>query len=162
MMKIRVSKWGVVVGLAVIGASLSLSVAAADHVGGRVGGGGHAGAHVTPGGGGGRASHDGGHWHGSGWGWWGLGLGLGLGLEAAYQGYPYYVYPYYPYAPPAVIIDQPAPLLLPEGPTVVVPPSPPATANWYYCDSAKRYYPYVTQCPEPWRLVPAVPPGAVH
>ena len=60
----------------------------------------------------------------------------------------------------------------PEGYEVVAPPPPgpePATAasaapqqtagNWYYCDSAKSYYPYVGQCPEGWRTVPATPPA---
>jgi Family of unknown function (DUF6515) len=31
-------------------------------------------------------------------------------------------------------------------------------ANWYYCDSAKAYYPYVSECKEGWRQVPATPP----
>jgi len=39
------------------------------------------------------------------------------------------------------------------------PQAAPAPAgNWYYCDSAKSYYPYVSQCPEGWRAVPATPP----
>jgi len=54
------------------------------------------------------------------------------------------------------------------GYAVAVPPSavepaitPPPTApgSWYYCDSAKAYYPYVQECKEGWRAVPAVPPG---
>lgn len=33
--------------------------------------------------------------------------------------------------------------------------------SWYYCDSAKAYYPYVTGCPEPWREVkPSSTPAA--
>jgi len=58
----------------------------------------------------------------------------------------------------------------PQGYEVVAPPPPseaPAAAappqqtagNWYYCDSAKNYYPYVGQCPEGWRTVPATPPA---
>jgi hypothetical protein len=35
---------------------------------------------------------------------------------------------------------------------------PPAPATWYYCDSAKTYYPYVSECREGWRTVPATPP----
>jgi hypothetical protein len=92
----------------------------------------------------------GGHWHGGGPGWWGWGLGLGLGWDAGVLGYPYPGY-YYPYPPEYVY---------PEAPPVVVAPQGPSTpANWYYCESAKEYYPRVSQCPEPWRLVPAVPPG---
>jgi hypothetical protein len=37
-------------------------------------------------------------------------------------------------------------------------PQPPASATWYYCESSKTYYPYVSQCPEGWRAVPATPP----
>lgn len=38
--------------------------------------------------------------------------------------------------------------------------SPPALAQqqqqyWYYCDSAKAYYPYIQTCPEQWRAVSA-------
>jgi hypothetical protein len=36
---------------------------------------------------------------------------------------------------------------------------PPAPGTWSYCESAKRYYPYVSQCPEGWRVVPATPPN---
>jgi hypothetical protein len=86
---------------------------------------------------------------------------LGLGWDAAYFGYPYPDYPnpayYTPYSPPAVIIEP-----SPEGTPSAVPPNSPPASNWYYCDSAKAYYPYVTQCPEPWRVVPAVPPGTVR
>jgi hypothetical protein len=34
----------------------------------------------------------------------------------------------------------------------------PATGMWYYCESAKGYYPYVSECKEGWRPVPASPP----
>jgi hypothetical protein len=47
------------------------------------------------------------------------------------------------YAPPA-----PAP--------TAAPPSQPGT--WYFCDSSQSYYPYVQQCKEGWRSVPANPP----
>jgi hypothetical protein len=59
--------------------------------------------------------------------------------------------------------------------TVVPPAPPPATSpqpgqapgsasqnspgSWYYCESAKGYYPYVSECREGWRPVPAVPPA---
>jgi len=102
-----------------------------------------------------------GSWNGGGPGWWGwgLGLGLGLGLEAEYLAnpwlyypYPGYYYPYpgydYPYSPPAEYVE-------PQSPAA----SPPPPANWYYCDSVKAYYPYVTKCPEAWRVVPAAPPA---
>jgi hypothetical protein len=35
----------------------------------------------------------------------------------------------------------------------------PEPGTWYYCDSAKAYYPYVSACKEGWRAVPAAPPS---
>jgi hypothetical protein len=109
------------------------------------------------------APHGGGH--GGGPGWWGLGLGLGLGWEAArivnpyyYPPYPVYYYrapdDYYPASPPAVVIESPG--------IATAPPAAQSAPNWYYCDSAKGYYPNVRQCPEAWRMVPATPPGPVR
>ena len=46
-------------------------------------------------------------------------------------------------------------------PTVLAPPSPAvqsAAETWYYCDSAKAYYPYVSTCTEGWKPIPATPP----
>ena len=112
-------------------------------------------AHAGPHGGG----------HGGGPGWWGIGLGLGLGWEAArianpyyYPAYPVYYYPapvynYYPANPPAVVIE--------PAPAGATPPAQ-SVPNWYYCESARGYYPTVRQCPEAWRLVPATPPGPVR
>jgi hypothetical protein len=146
-------KYAIGLSLAVAAAGFALPAAAQHH-----GGGGHSGGgHPSPGGHGGGHSppawHGGDHygherWH-DGWGWWGLGLGLGLGWDAYY--YPYY-YPYDYYAPPPVVVE----------PQVAAPATPSPPATWYYCDSARDYYPRVTQCPEPWRPVPAVPPGATQ
>ena len=113
-----------------------------------------------------------GGWHG-GPGFFGLGLGLGLGWELAYAGglYPYGYYPYpaypaypvYPAAYPAYPYAVAAPALYPAAPAAAPAPQPrTAPANWYYCDSSKAYYPYVSQCAEGWRAVPSVPPGAVR
>jgi hypothetical protein len=86
-----------------------------------------------------------GHWvHGEhlgrlGW-WWVVG--------GAWYFYPVPVYPYPdPYSPPMVAAPAPPPSLQ----------SPPQ--YWYYCPSAKGYYPYVAECPEGWRpVVPQTPP----
>lgn len=51
-------------------------------------------------------------------------------------------------------------------PVSAVPPAPQAAApaasapagTWYYCDSARAYYPYVQSCAEGWRPVAATPP----
>lgn len=42
-----------------------------------------------------------------------------------------------------------APAYSPLPPVEVAPES----GNWYYCDSAGRYYPYVRYCPEGWQAV---------
>ncbi len=69
--------------------------------------------------------------------------------------YPYwwdYAPPYYVYAPPPVVVDQP-PVYIQQP-----PPAPPAApAYWYYCRSARGYYPSVPACQEPWVRVPARP-----
>ena len=51
-----------------------------------------------------------------------------------------------------VMAEMPAPV----GPSSAPPQAP---GTWYYCESAKAYYPYVDQCSEGWRPVPAMPPG---
>lgn len=89
--------------------------------------------------------HDGpwyqGHWyhgdHRGRFGWWWVTAG-------AWYFYPAPIYPYPdPYAPPTVMID-------PE-------PAPQREPIWYYCESSRTYYPYVSVCPEGWRAVPAQP-----
>ena len=95
----------------------------------------------------------GGRWlhaqHGGRWGWWWV-------VGGVWYFYPAPVYPYPdPYVPP------PASIVTPSASN---PPPPPVPQNWYYCDGAKAYYPYVATCPGGWRSVPATPnqppPGA--
>jgi hypothetical protein len=96
----------------------------------------------------------GGHWYrghyGGRLGWWWI-------VGGVYYWYPQPIYPYPdPYVPPVVV----------RPPVVVAPqPAPPPQAaprqpanTWYYCESAKGYYPYVPECPGGWRPVPATPP----
>jgi hypothetical protein len=69
-----------------------------------------------------------------------------------YWGYPrYYGYPYYAY-PPAVV-EEPLQYIEREA-----APAPPAPGDWYYCESARAYYPTAPTCPEPWIKVPARQP----
>ena len=55
-------------------------------------------------------------------------------------------YPYW-YVPPPVVVEQP--LVYIEPPQTTQP-----AAYWYYCPSAKAYYPQVSSRPEPWIPVP--------
>lgn len=66
-------------------------------------------------------------------------------------------------APPAVAVAAPA--VTPAEPAPTPPPAvvqesaPSSSGVWYFCESSKTYYPYVSQCPEGWKTVPAVPPS---
>jgi len=110
--------------------------------------------------------HDLGHWrdgrwrhdrHGGHFGWWWVVGGI-------WYFYPAPVYPYPdPYVPP-VVVQQPPDVVIQQAPPVSVPPPSQAgktqpPQNWYYCESAQTYYPYVSSCPSGWKLVPATPPG---
>ncbi len=160
------------------------------HAGGGGHGYGGGGGHYAGGGGyRGYGGYGGGHWGGGRWGgegwgggrywgggpWyrgdWGWGLGLGLGVGAAawalaadplyYNPYPWGVgYSYYNPYPATVVVTQPGPPVSPQGTTYLG--STQQNQSWFYCESARGYYPYVPQCPEPWRAVPAMPPGAVQ
>jgi hypothetical protein len=79
-------------------------------------------------------------------------------------GYPYYwgpryYYPpsYYYYPPPAYYPHQP-PVYIEREEQPAQPAPQESSQWWFYCPSAKAYYPYVRECPEPWQRVPAQPP----
>jgi len=58
-------------------------------------------------------------------------------------------------APPAGYVEQG------EAPAQAAAPAtapPGGSAVWYYCESSKTYYPYVSECKEGWKEVPATPP----
>ncbi len=82
---------------------------------------------------------------------YGYGLRYGYYGPRWYGGFyaPYYWYGpgygYYYYPPQAEVYAAPEE-------TVVEQPAP---AYWYYCNSAKSYFPYVHDCPEGWQAVPA-------
>jgi hypothetical protein len=105
--------------------------------------GGHSGGWAPRGGGGwsGWHHHDGGHFHGG----WSFGF---WGGPYWWDPWPWaWDYPSYYYAPYYAWPSYPA-YVAPN--SVPVPPS-----YWYYCPSARTYYPYVSQCPEAW--VPVTP-----
>jgi hypothetical protein len=155
----RTRQWqlAVLVGIAAACLVLAPPVRAQAHGAGHGGGspGGHGGGHGGDHGGdrgGGHGGGRGGGWHGGGAGWWGLGLGLGLGWGVAELADPYsYGSDDYPNAAPMAPYPGNAP-----APSQAVP----SAGAWYYCESAKTYYPYVDQCPEGWRAVAPTPPGA--
>jgi hypothetical protein len=99
----------------------------------------------------------GGGWHGGG-GWHSGGPRVFIGFSPAYYwGSPYWYYPppAYGYAPPVVVQEQP-PVYVQQPPAAPAPPAPSASAPsyWYYCASAREYYPRVETCPETWVKVP--------
>ena len=78
--------------------------------------------------------------------------------------YPYAPYPAayrypYPYAPYPAAYRYPYPYSYPYAyatPAAVYATAPaPARSYWYYCESARTYYPYISTCPEGW--MPVVP-----
>ena len=104
----------------------------------------------------------GGNWvhrrHGGLYGWWWVAAG-------AWYFYPSPVYPYPdPYTPPVVVSNQPPVVVAPQAPMVAAPqtaapaPAQAPAQTWYYCESAKGYYPYVPSCKDGWKSVPAQPP----
>jgi hypothetical protein len=108
------------------------------------GGGGH--GHGSPGGR--RGGHFEGHHHRGGHGR--VFIGVGPALYAWPYWDPFWYYPPgYVYPPPPVVVEEPPVYIQQESPA----PSEPQS-YWYYCASAKAYYPSVQQCPEAWIPVP--------
>jgi hypothetical protein len=70
--------------------------------------------------------------------------------------YPYYYYPYPYYAPPVVVREPPVYIQQQVTPTPAAPaePSAPEPGYWYYCPSAREYYPTAATCSEAWIKVP--------
>lgn len=103
---------------------------------------GHGGHGFSGGHGGHRGGHSGGHFHHRGHG------AVIIGGPTFFVGpaYPYwwdYPPPYW-YSPPVIVQQQPVYIQKPS--------------YWYYCQSARAYYPMVPTCPEPWVRVPAAAP----
>ncbi len=86
--------------------------------------------------------------------------GVYVGVGPYWGPYPYYYPPayyypppYYVYRPPTVVVEEP-PVYVERAP---VAPAPTEPAYWYYCSSAKGYYPAVPSCAEEWIKVPEQP-----
>lgn len=71
---------------------------------------------------------------------------------------PFYYPRYYPryYAP--LVIERPVPQVYIEQQPSAVPLAADTVNYWYYCSSAKAYYPYVSDCPGGWQKVLPRPP----
>ena len=89
-------------------------------------------------------------------------VGVGVGFGYPYWGSPFWGPPwgpwYYPapyYYPVPVVVSPPAPV------TYIEQRSAPAESGswWYYCETAKGYYPYVRECPAGWQRVAPTPAG---
>ena len=109
-----------------------------------------------------------GGWGWNGWGWngWGPGWGWGVGWNPGWGWGP----GFWGWGVGAPIVVAPSTVSVwapPPEPTVYVereraateaPPAPAAEQWWYWCASARGYYPYVGACPEGWqRVVPQIP-----
>jgi hypothetical protein len=81
-----------------------------------------------------------------------------IGVGPYWWGPPY---PYWWYAPYPVYAPPPPPVIVEQPPVYVQRPAVPEAPEgpyWYYCASARGYYPDVAQCSEPWIKVPPRPP----
>jgi hypothetical protein len=91
--------------------------------------------------------------------WWGPAFAWSGPFDPWYAPYPYWGYwgnaPYWWYGPglypyPSAVLQEPQRYIQQR----------PASAQgryWYYCASAKEYYPKIGGCPEAWIRVPATP-----
>ena len=59
--------------------------------------------------------------------------------------------------PPGPVAERDAPPLAPPPPTAAA--RAPSSGVWYFCEASNAYYPYVKECPQGWKNVPAVPPA---
>lgn len=65
---------------------------------------------------------------------------------------PWYYPPPYYYEPRVVVVPpSPPPVYIEQSDTTAEPST--AQQYWYYCKSAKGYYPYVKECPDGWQKV---------
>ena len=87
-----------------------------------------------------------------------FGVMIGIPWGPWYYPPPYYYPPYYS---PVVVQQQPQ-VYIEQQQVPAAPAESAATAPsnyWYYCASAKGYYPYVKECPGGWQKVLPQPPG---
>ena len=88
-----------------------------------------------------------------------VGIYVGPGWGPWYYPVPYSYY----YQPQVVVVPAAQPQVYVEQnpqPVVSEPAQQvqPQQQYWYYCKSAKGYYPYVKECPDGWQKVSPEPP----
>jgi hypothetical protein len=94
--------------------------------------------------------HNGSHFHSR------VFVGVGVGAPLFWgPAYSYYYPPDYYYAP-GYYYPPPSPAYIQQGPA----PAEQDSQYWYYCPSARAYYPYVNGCPEGWQRVQPSPQPA--
>lgn len=91
--------------------------------------------------------------------------GVVLNFGYGWPGYwgPGYLYPppvyYYPraYVPPVVVAPESPPVYVERDAPDELGAAPAPPVWWYWCPSAKGYYPYVKECADGWQRVPPQP-----
>lgn len=77
-----------------------------------------------------------------------IGGPLWLGPGPVYRHHTYY------YGPQTIIIEREPPVYIQRQPTYSTTPPPqtaaPTAQVWYYCTDPAGYYPYVSNCAQPW------------
>ena len=81
----------------------------------------------------------------------GVGPGYWWGPSPYFYYPPYYPYPYY-YTPP--VVQEPSVYVQQQATPAPAEPTAPAAGYWYYCPSAREYYPTTPTCSEAWIKVP--------
>lgn len=84
---------------------------------------------------------------------WAHGARVGVSIGVPVWGPVWYPPPVYYPAPPVYYPSPPVVVVRPEPPPVYIEQHQPEQQYWYYCASAKAYYPYVKECREAWQRV---------
>lgn len=83
-----------------------------------------------------------------------LSVGFHFGAPLYWHPWPaYYYYPAPVYVAPSVVHVSPPPVYVER----YEAPASDQQGWWYYCASARGYYPYVKECPGGWQKVPPAP-----
>jgi len=81
---------------------------------------------------------------------------VGVFVGGPVWGPVWYPPPYY-YPPQVVVVPAPQPSVYIEQEAAPAGPADGGQQYWYFCRSAKGYYPYIKECPEGWQKVAPQP-----